>query len=47
MNLLSATIIVSKTFGYKVISPKGESTTIILLNGHSIKPTPNDLSLCS
>jgi hypothetical protein len=28
-----------------VIGSRGKSTTIMLLNGHSIKPTPNDVLL--
>lgn len=34
-----------KTCDYTGHSPNGEPTPIILLNGHSINPTPNDLSL--
>lgn len=29
----------------QITDPEGEPTTINLLNGHSIKLTPNDLSL--
>lgn len=45
MKLTPSTIIEVEPMAKWVIVSRGKSTTMMLLNGHCIKPTPNDLLL--